>query len=439
MLYRQTTTLRILKILIVSVYCSSAFAQVKKTSAGFDDTARIYFAEISRLLTKETSLWNTNLYGPILLVNPQTRAIVANLQDSAKQLIQENSLFKGTLPANINVANTSIEWNGTRWAMIMTPLPTEIHKRNALFAHELFHRAQQALGFKQGNPDNTQLDSKDGRVSLRLELAALKKALAGSSENEKRIHLSNALYFRKMRHQQFSQSGITENELEMNEGLAEFTATTIAINNSKERAKFLSFAIDAFLHNPSYIRSFAYATTPAYGFLLWQKNKQWTKNIKPDTDLTRLTISAFKLKLDTSSTLFVEKAKSYDGANIVAAETEREIRIRAELALYRKKFLEDAHTEIALIKMNISFNPGNLVTLDDKGTVYPTMRVVDEWGILNVSAGGLMSPQWNRISLTAPTSINDVSANGDGWSIELKPEWKMIKAENGNYLLQKKK
>ncbi len=104
---------------------------------------------------------------------------------------------------------------------------------------------------------------------------------------------------------------------------------------------------------------------------------------------------------------------------------------------YLKKFVEDPHTEIILQKMSVSFNPGNIIALEDKGTVYPNMRIVDNWGILTVTNGGLMSPEWNKINLTAPESIKPDLVKGDGWEIELKPGWQIVKdIVSGNYMMK---
>ena len=81
------------------------------------------------------------------------------------------------LPDKINIANTSIYWNGRSWAMIMFPLPEGKHDRLNILSHELFHRSQPSLGFHMPNTDNNHLDQRDGRVYLRLELEALRKAL----------------------------------------------------------------------------------------------------------------------------------------------------------------------------------------------------------------------------------------------------------------------
>ena len=73
--------------------------------------------------------------------------------------------------------NTSLEWNGKTWATVVLPLSSDKHPRLDLITHELFHCAQPSLGFDMRVSDNHHLDEKDGRVLLRLEIEALKKAL----------------------------------------------------------------------------------------------------------------------------------------------------------------------------------------------------------------------------------------------------------------------
>lgn len=101
----------------------------------------------------------------------------------------------GMLPTEMNVADTSVTWNGRDWAMIMLPLPSNYHDRINLFAHELFHVAQPSLQLKFMNVDNNHLDKKDGRVYLRLELEALIKTVQATNERDINNHLTNALSF----------------------------------------------------------------------------------------------------------------------------------------------------------------------------------------------------------------------------------------------------
>ncbi len=71
----------------------------------------------------------------------------------------------------------------------------------------------------------------------------------------------------------------------------------------------------------------------------------------------------------------------------------REISNSALLDTYRRKFFDQPpHLEIRLEKMNMSFNPQNLIPLDeDEGTIYPTVQISDNWGILTVERGEELS------------------------------------------------
>ena len=70
--------------------------------------------------------------------------------------------------------------------------------------------------------DNNHLDKKQGRIYLRLELEALQTAVKLQGQDAI-PHIINALRFRKLRHQIYSDADSTENLLELNEGLAEYT------------------------------------------------------------------------------------------------------------------------------------------------------------------------------------------------------------------------
>lgn len=159
------------------------------------DSAAEYFEDIKMETKKHRNLWNKDLYGPILLVDPQTRELVENFADTAGVLKPQGKIFTGMLPTEMNVANTSVTWNGRDWAMIMLPLPSNYHDRINLFAHELFHVAQPSLQLKFMNVDNNHLDKKDGRVNMRLELEALIKVVQATNERDINNHLTNALSF----------------------------------------------------------------------------------------------------------------------------------------------------------------------------------------------------------------------------------------------------
>jgi hypothetical protein len=111
-----------------------------------------------------------------------------------------NKFYSGILPGNINITSSSIHWNGKDWAMITLPLPANRQDRINLFAHELFHKVQPSLGLLLFNTENNHLGQKDGRIYLRFELKAIKKAIHSTTTTEMIMHLTNPLIFRKYRY-----------------------------------------------------------------------------------------------------------------------------------------------------------------------------------------------------------------------------------------------
>ncbi len=109
------------------------------------------------------------------------------------------------------------------------------------------------------------------------------------------------------------------------------------------------------------------------------------------------------------------------------------------VAEYKIKFIDQPHFEIKFEQMNVSFDPRNIMPIEDRGTVYPNIRVSDKWGILTVTNGALMSSDWDKISISIPTKIQDKNISGDGWSLTLNDGYTVIKEiSNNNYKLMKK-
>ena len=133
----------------------------------------------------------------------------------------------GTLPADQNVSNTGFDWSGTRWTMVALPVPTDPVSRAALMMHERWHRIQDSLGFPAASPTNDHLDTRDGRLWLRLEGRALQRALLTKGD-KRRAAASDAVLFRRYRRQLIPGADSSERALEMNEGLAEYTGLTLA-------------------------------------------------------------------------------------------------------------------------------------------------------------------------------------------------------------------
>ncbi len=425
----------IFSLLLVMGGCIAAHGQDPYKT----DSLQVYFQEVKAATHHNQALWNKNLYGALLLVDPGSRKLWANEPDSAGLLKKEGSIYTGQLPAEVNIANTAVPWSGKRWAMVMLPLPANKADRIQLLAHELFHRVQPAIGFKLNTPDNDHLDKMEGRLYLRLELEALKAALMAQNTQSRKENLKNAFLFRHYRHSLYPAADSTENLLELNEGIAEYTGLMMSGRNKGEIKKHLLQQQQAFLKNPTYVRSFAYQTIPAWGYLLAQENRQWNKQISSQTRLSPYFQKAFGIKLPVNVAEAVKHAANqYGGKQLLAEEKERDLRLQQQLQEYTRRFVEEPHLEIPFENMSISFNPGNLVPLPGKGTVYPNLRVSDAWGILTVEEGALISQDWSSVILDQPNQLAPEKISGKGWSLQLKAGYQVVQDKvSRQYILKK--
>lgn len=398
-----------------------------------------YFQEVNALCNRDNGrLWSVSLCAPVLFVDRKTRAVVANQADQEGILTKDGNVFVGQLPAKVNIANTATEWAGVKWTMIIFPLPTDKIRRANLMAHEMWHRVQNDIGFPSSDGGNNHLDSRDGRVWLQLEWRALAKALT-SRGKQRRQAIADALLFRAYRRTIFPSAASEEHALEMNEGLAEYTG--VKLNGSPNLNQYV---VDTNLkegaNKQTFVRSFAYASSPAYGVLLDETKAEWRKNLKKENDLGNLLQKKLSIKLPQNIKQAAElRAKEYDGDKLQAFETERENNQQKLLAQYRARLVDGAVLEIPLQKMNLQFNPNNLVPLDSLGTVYPDIRIVDVWGILTVSKGGaLRNPTFTKIYVSAPSNLSLSPIRGDGWTLELNTGWTIASGERkGDYIIKK--
>lgn len=194
------------------------------------------------------------------------------------------------------------------------------------------------------------------------------------------------------------------------------------------------------MSNPTFVRSFAYQTIPVYGYLLDKTKKGWNREITINTHLTDYFIEAFDLALPTDlKKTTVVIYNQYNGKKILSEENTREEIARKLIAEYKNKFITQPHFELVFEQMNVSFDPRNIMPVEYQGTVYPTIRVTDTWGILTVENGALMSSIWDKISVTIPLEMENKNIRGDGWTLELRDGYAVTQDEiTGNYKLTKK-
>ena len=404
-----------------------------------------YFQGVKLTTELHKDLWNINLFGPMILIDPATRKIYASEQDSLGELTPSVSVFVGTFPKSLNISGAWIEWNGKIWAMLPFPFPEGTTTTDAVgyLCHELFHRSQQKLGFVFPNEElNNHLDTKEGRLYLRLELEALNKALNTFHNNEIKRHLKNAIIFRIYRQGLFPGSKEKENMLELNEGITQYTTVILEGRSNDSATAQLIKMSGTFQSLSTYVRIFAYHTIPVYGYLLRKQNKLWNQEISMKTNLTDFFIKEFDIVVPVNIDETVKKILSeYNGEKIMAEEADREKKHLLEKKQFIKSLIENPHLEIAIKGTKMSFDPGNVLPLDDWGTVYKgNVRWSDEWGILEVKSGLMRFADGFRISVSFPEKIEHMYAKGNGWELWLNEGYQMLKNDaSGNYTIKKNK
>ncbi len=232
------------------------------------------------------ALWGRDLCGPIALVARRSHLVVANDTVPGWPYLRMNDAFITALPSDQGVANTSFEWQGRAWTMVVLPLPEDRFDRIALLLHEVFHREQGPLGLRDHDALNNQLDTRAGRTWLRLEYRALARALVAtdSAPADVRRHVANALLFRAYRRSLFPGSDSLETSLEMQEGLPEYTGERLALQMTGLTPSRVAQAVTRREHLGTYVRGFAYGTGPALGVLLDRFAPAWRTEVRTHRD-----------------------------------------------------------------------------------------------------------------------------------------------------------
>lgn len=400
--------------------------------------AHRYFEEASQLCRADGGrLWGTSLCGPMLLVEPATRRVVANQADAQGQLHAEGGVYVGELPKSQTIANTAVDWAGVHWSEMIWPLPEEAPVRHTMMAHEAFHRIQASVGLPADGRDAPHLDTLEGRYTVQLEWRALDAALAAKTDAERRARAADALAFRAARYQAFPEAEQAETALERNEGLAEYTGVMVGNRTPAEQLAMAHWDLTWHPKNDtSFARSFAYPSGPAYGILLDRYRPGWRKAIVQGGSPAGMLAEA--LHVDMKAKPDVDQlAARYGGPALLASEHARAEARARQAAQYTAQLVTGPVLQLPLKHMKVQFNPSNLVPLGEAGTVYPTMQVIDGWGSIQVDGGALMAPDWSRLTVAAPADgAAGGKLHGKGWTLELAPGWKLSPgARKGDFTL----
>lgn len=352
-------------------------------------------------------LWKVSMCGPIVIADPATKTIATN------QPVPE-----GPRPAALGFTNSAMDWGGTRWTAISWPSLLALqHVQGMLVIHELFHRIQPQLGLLVSDKPSDHLDTPEGRYWMQLEWRALSRAI-GSTGRARSAAVGDALAFRGARRSRFPGAAESERGFEINEGLAQYTATVVtaasrsdAVHSALEQLKGASAEV-------SFVRQFAYPTGVAYGILLDDYAPGWTHRINSGDDVGKLVerFATIRPAKDLEAA-----AVSYGGPEIRERETTRDLEHKARLAELRRRFVEGP-VLILPRGRGASFGSAGITTMPGEGTVYLSYRTNAEWGTLQASAV-LVDTDRGKLTVPAPAVVEGKTVNGDGWTLTIEDGW----------------
>src|SRR5690606_19358964 len=220
----------------------------------------------------------------------------------------------------------------------------------------------------------------------------------------------------------FENAATDEAALEINEGIPEYTGVRIGLQRDEQRLAYAVYDLARFLDAPSFVRSFAYASGPAYGLLLDQADPAWRSQLGDGADLGALLAAAHGIDNGVPTGLAARVRRHDADGSLRAAEEAREHQRSARLAAWRATLVEGPVVVLPLDKASFQFNPQTLAALDGVGTVYPTLRLRDAWGELVVDGGAALVHADRKRAVVARAGSDERLA-GEGWTLSLASGW----------------
>jgi hypothetical protein len=351
----------------------------------------------------------------------------ATRREDRREVLVPVALPPGTLRAN-----TAVELEGRRWAMVVLPLPGDGLERVRLLVHEATHTFQPERlprpGPTEPGDGGDLLEGPQARTWLFLELRALAAALEarGAARAEA---ASDALVFRARRDALAHPAERARlDALDLAEGLPEYTGWKL----SRTPIAVLTARLRAAPDRPAgWVRWVAYDTGPAYALLLDALGARWRAAARGGArlpDLLALSVGAAGADADA-------RGERYGKEAIAAAEASREAARARRLADLRARFVEGLVLRILPGALQLSFDPGRQTPLGEDGTVMGGLRWASTDGaVLEAPDGALVSPAWDFVQVPlGEVSLEDGplpearTLEGPGWRLTLPAGWRVAR------------
>ena len=359
------------------------------------DATRL-FAEAATICTRDHgALWGRSLCGPILLVDYTDRSVLANQADGEGRLAPDGPLFRGVLSEEVLIANTPTAWSRHRVDPDRrTRYPPTPPGAMCCWPTNSSTVSSPAWAWTRPEQANAHLDTLEGRYQLQLEWRALAVALKATSTKARRAAIADALAFRHARYRLFPDAAREEAALEINEGIAEYTGVRLGLAHRARTNRLRARRPVGVRRGPKFRALVRLRDrVPAYGLLLDQADPAWRVKLATGQRLDELLATAPEPAGRGGPARPRPRhgrRPRYDDGTLRRFEVQRDQERQARLAAFKARLVDGPVLTLPLAKSNTQFNPQTLVPLAGLGTVYPTMRLTDDWGSLEVEHGGAL-------------------------------------------------
>lgn len=401
--------------------------------AGNVDSSKIamYFIQYDSLCRVDNGkLWGKTLFGPLLIVDRETKMVYSNQKDKYGHFTKTGSFYTGIFPDSLALGNSAVDWLDDHWTQVALDrldfLP-DIRSSFDLLMHESFHRLQRELDLELSYKQMPHLNTFDGRYWLIMEHRALLSALSCKGEEAKKA-VRDALLFRNYRRSLFPDAVESENGLEVLEGTAEYTGNILAGFDRQEILRQSEQSVEKMPDSDMLAREYAYRAGVLYGLLLDEKCPGWKPEFLLIKDFGKqLELCCnINIPLDLKKKYVYSRITPYDGERLLAEEKEREDRRIQTIEKYRKMFFSDKVYIVSLEKTkNFTINSSLSIPLDF-GTVYDGLRFAADWGILTISGEVLVDPKFDKVYLPYDSvKIDGNIVSSEIWKISFNEGWEM--------------
>src|SRR5262245_14899438 len=373
--------------------------------------AQRYFQEVTKLCERDAGrLWGVSLCGPMVIADPATRTRATSQPEP-----------EGPVPRFSGFADGPVSWGGQRWfAFPLSMLPEkDADVRQQILLHGLFHRIQPELGLITSDGHNEHLDGLEGRVWMRLEWRALRRAVESSGSAQAEA-IADALSFRRERRRLFPGAADNERREEIREGLASYTGIAAWASSPADAHRAAASALAGGDAMTSLVGNFEAASGPGYGVLLDDLLPGWRRQVRGSSDLGDMLASAINRPPTTDVAV---AAARYDGATLRTTEEVRDRAQQVRVAELRRRFIDGPVLTMPAAGSGTSDTTGS-VGIPGVGTVlFRNFTLSAQWGRLNANGGVLRSADGATLSVPVTGPLEGTTLQGDGWSVTLNSGW----------------